>query len=250
MRADVWRVVCNAFGTILITILTYFLYQSNPRKAFFKGFFVDFKRPAIKLCAIVTALTAPIWALGFTLNRLFAQALFHFFELSVSSPIPQGQSTTVLVAGFVAAILIAPLFEEILFRGILMRQFSKKHSACAAIVGSALIFALVHPWQSMLYPLVFGLFTAVVVYKTDNLAYGVLLHVLCNAISLGFEYYERFSAPLPLLETVAAVIAALFVLICGIYAALRPKLLAPLKEAFGAIFISVPFLFLLLFFAA
>ena len=46
-------------------------------------------------------------------------------------------------------LLVAPVTEEILFRGIIVRGFEKNYTRRTAIVGSAVLFGMIHlnPWQ-------------------------------------------------------------------------------------------------------
>jgi len=47
------------------------------------------------------------------------------------------------------AVILAPVLEELLFRGLMLRGFLTHHSTAKAILGSALLFAVAHfnPWQ-------------------------------------------------------------------------------------------------------
>lgn len=82
-------------------------------------------------------------------------------------------------------VIIAPVLEEILFRGIIMKGMLNNHvKPATAIVISAAIFGLAHfnPWQfvgAMLLGLVLGL----VYYKTKSLLMSILLHAFNNLAS-------------------------------------------------------------------
>lgn len=72
-----------------------------------------------------------------------------------------------------------PLFEEILFRGVLYKFLFIKKGKVAAIVLTTLIFAIMHNDNFLFYFCV-GLFATVVRYKTSSLASSYILHVLWN----------------------------------------------------------------------
>lgn len=80
------------------------------------------------------------------------------------------------------AILAAPVFEEYIFRGLVLRGFEASLSPRRALVGSALLFALVHPLTSFLPVLVLGLATGLAFQRTGSLAAAVLTHALYNAL--------------------------------------------------------------------
>lgn len=105
----------------------------------------------------------------------------------------------------VMAVIMAPIFEEIVFRGIILKGLlNNKVSPLKAIVFSALIFGLVHgnPWQftgAFLLGLVLGL----VYYKTKSLLLPVLLHGFNNLVStlqMVFTDTESFSQVLKVPE--------------------------------------------------
>lgn len=99
---------------------------------------------------------------------------------------------------FVMAVMMAPIFEEIVFRGIIQKGLINKGiSPAKAILFSSLIFGLVHgnPWQfagAFLLGLVLGL----VYYKTKSLLLPILLHGFNNLMStlqMIFTDTESFS---------------------------------------------------------
>ncbi len=102
------------------------------------------------------------------------------------------------VALIIMTVILAPLLEEILFRGIIMKgMINNQVRPVTAILVSALIFGAVHfnPWQfagAFLLGLVLGL----VYYKTKSLLMPILLHAFNNLLSASMMMYsdsETFS---------------------------------------------------------
>lgn len=89
------------------------------------------------------------------------------------------------VAGFITVCLFAPIFEEILFRGILLRGLLQNRVHPIMAIGlSSLLFGFAHlnPWQFLgagLLGCVFGF----VYYQTKALWICILLHALNNSLS-------------------------------------------------------------------
>lgn len=89
------------------------------------------------------------------------------------------------VAGFITVCIIAPFFEEILFRGILLRGLLQQGTSPAiAVLLSSFLFGIAHlnPWQFMgagILGIVFGF----VYYRTKSLWICIFLHALNNTIS-------------------------------------------------------------------
>ena len=80
------------------------------------------------------------------------------------------------------AICIAPVLEEIVFRGVLM-TYLKKYGIKTAIIISSLFFGISHYNIYMVIPAFFiGIVLACVAYKY-SLKYSVLLHILMNIVA-------------------------------------------------------------------
>ena len=80
------------------------------------------------------------------------------------------------------AICIAPILEEVVFRGVLMTNL-KKYGIKTAIIISSLFFGISHYNIYMVIPAFFiGIVLACVAYKYSQ-KYSVLLHVLMNIVA-------------------------------------------------------------------
>ena len=88
------------------------------------------------------------------------------------------------VAKVIALVVIAPVAEEMLFRGLIFREFARRYSMRHAIFGSAALFALFHlnPWQAVVaFPI--GVIAAWLVLKTGSIIPGIVLHAALNFTS-------------------------------------------------------------------
>lgn len=93
-----------------------------------------------------------------------------------------------------AVIVLAPLAEEILFRGLILNRLKKSVSYNAAIVLSALAFAIFHGnlYQGI-YTFVFGLAVGYIVHRFSSLWYGVLMHFALNLMNILISLPSNFS---------------------------------------------------------
>lgn len=84
----------------------------------------------------------------------------------------------------ISACILAPLLEEVLCRGLMMRGMLTRMKPGRAIFWSALIFAVIHlnPWQSIPAFLI-GLFLGWVYWRTHCLWATIFLHCLNNSLS-------------------------------------------------------------------
>ncbi len=90
---------------------------------------------------------------------------------------------------FLSMVVLAPLCEEIIFRGIILDGLLKKYSPVIAIIVSSVLFGAVHlnPWQ-FVTGLVLGIFMGWVYYRTKNLTMAILMHAVANFTG----YVSRF----------------------------------------------------------
>lgn len=91
------------------------------------------------------------------------------------------------IYSFLSVVIAAPLFEEFLFRGILLDGLLKNYSPRKAIIISALLFGIVHlnPWQ-FIGAFFCGILMGWIYYRTKNIWYTVFYHFANNL--LGFVF--------------------------------------------------------------
>ena len=83
--------------------------------------------------------------------------------------------------------IFAPLFEEVIFRGIVFRGLLSSMPSWAAVLSSALLFALPHEMSS--WPLIFalGVGLALIYYRSGNLMISIWTHAGWNLLVLLFS---------------------------------------------------------------
>lgn len=88
-------------------------------------------------------------------------------------------------SSFLVTAIFAPIFEEWMCRGMVLRGLLTKMKPVWAIVLSALFFAIIHlnPWQA-LNAFVIGLVMGYIYYKTGSLLLTMLIHFVNNASSV------------------------------------------------------------------
>ena len=82
----------------------------------------------------------------------------------------------------VHAICVAPILEEIIFRGVIMNNL-KKYGIKTAIISNSILFGLSHYNIDMIIPAFFmGIVLSYVAYRY-SIKYSILMHILINMIS-------------------------------------------------------------------
>lgn len=150
----------------------------------------------------------------------------------------QGMTGGPFWSSFLLAAVFAPVFEEWLCRGMVLRGLLSRMKPAWAIVLSALFFALIHmnPWQA-LNAFVIGVVMGYVYYKTGSLLLTMLIHFVNNGIAVvlsqfpsleGADYWIDF---LPSGVYAAVYVAGVCALVAGLWAFHR----IPLQQERGNI---------------
>jgi membrane protease YdiL (CAAX protease family) len=96
------------------------------------------------------------------------------------------------IFSLVTAVIAAPIMEEILCRGIILKGLLKNYSPQKAILISAIFFGVIHlnPWQA-LPAFCGGLFLGWVFYKTQSVIPGMIIHATINATASVFLFLPK-----------------------------------------------------------
>ncbi len=129
----------------------------------------------------------------------FLSALsFHIFSDPVVSlfPIPESlkEMTSSLyrnpVISFVLIAVLAPLLEELLFRGVVLHGFLKNYRPSHAIIASALLFAIIHGNLAQgLGAFFIGLVIGWIYWKTQSIIPGIIIHFVNNAFAFSTSLF-------------------------------------------------------------
>lgn len=116
-----------------------------------------------------------------------------FFNLGIGSLGFEKQSSIFEIFGtdpfgvfiaVVVALLLAPIVEEVFFRGFVLQTLAKRISPFWGVVLTALIFASVHfEFQSIMPLLILSVVLNIIFVKTKSIWPGILFHVFNNTIS-------------------------------------------------------------------
>lgn len=99
----------------------------------------------------------------------------------------------------VTAVVFAPVFEELLFRGLILESLLRRHRRSLSVVVSSAIFAIVHFEPSVMFAaFVSGLVLGTIYLHTNSIFSTIILHSINNAIAYSlitlnldnFSYYH------------------------------------------------------------
>jgi membrane protease YdiL (CAAX protease family) len=132
--------------------------------------------------------------------------IVHNFILTLLGIDPQGKeifnifnSIKSPVWLFLAAVIVAPVVEEIFFRGFLFQGFRKRYGWLPALLLSSFIFAAAHLDLASLIPtFILGIILTYMYHRSNSLWPGIIFHFLINATStLAVYFITQFPGLIP-----------------------------------------------------
>ena len=121
-------------------------------------------------------------------SNLFGSALLRLMNestISNQSTINNLVQNSSLISSFFLLVLIAPICEEILCRGIIPKKIFRGKEKLGYLVG-AVVFALLHTPTNLPSLLIYGGMSTVLTwtaYRTERLEMSILLHMIVNGIA-------------------------------------------------------------------
>jgi membrane protease YdiL (CAAX protease family) len=95
--------------------------------------------------------------------------------------------------GYLTVGIAAPILEELIFRGLILKGLLQRYHAKKAIIWSAVIFGVIHlnPWQ-FVPAFIIGLFIGWIYWKTQSIWPGIVIHFVNNSFSfyVGYRFQD------------------------------------------------------------
>lgn len=147
---------------------------------------------AWRSAAIGLALAIPAWV-GVTLLANLSAAVLKALgvqqDTGIVDTVMQRGDPTVIV---LAVVLVAPIAEELFFRGVVYNAWEREHGTRFAVVGSAGLFALIHGSIFLLLPIfILGIGLALLYRSTRSLPATILMHAGFNAVTVTITLLVR-----------------------------------------------------------
>lgn len=123
--------------------------------------------------------------LGSIISSLIDTFLQSTFNITLENPVENILEGTPLWLIFIIVVLIGPIVEEFIFRGLIIDRI-RPYGELAAILFSGIIFGVFHGnFSQFFYSAAVGIVLAYIYIRTMKLVYPAILHMLFN-FSLGF----------------------------------------------------------------
>ena len=138
---------------------------------------------------------------------LWAEVLSRFEGFGLIEDLEQQDLVTLFQGGgdpiaigllVIAAVILAPIVEELIFRGCLYRFLKSQTTVLPAQIASGILFSMIH-WNLLSFlPLVLvGIFLARIYEKTGSILVAIWFHAFFNAFSLSMLFITNLSDVIP-----------------------------------------------------
>ena len=144
--------------------------------------------------------TIPIIILGLSISLFFNMLTINFQDKN-----PLINLNIILLISYV--VIIAPIFEELLFRYIALREARKNYQDKTAIIIISLIFALMHTdIITIIYTFLLGIILSYIYIKYKNIIYPITLHISANLMSIFIKEFNLTALIISIIFLVSTII--------------------------------------------
>ncbi|MFI3327759.1 MAG: CPBP family intramembrane glutamic endopeptidase [Rikenellaceae bacterium] len=162
-KTFVWAIISQPLTLIMVVLYRYY----RGGKAWVVKYSINGFNPTVLL-----------WGVLMLLSIVFVVEPLK--QLLPETQLPTGRGRFMLLS----LVCVAPLFEELLCRGIIMEAIRGKRGAWAACVISSLIFGVIHiEPQSMLNAFVIGLMLGYLYLRTNSIFAPIIMHSINNVLA-------------------------------------------------------------------
>jgi membrane protease YdiL (CAAX protease family) len=188
------QIVTFAVYATLVAVLCYsFRPPSRPPIALH---FTSVKDLVYALGATISLIS--VCALVYAFLGLFGGGFLHLLQqltaVATDAKRLQGQGSSAWIIAILRGCLLVPIFEEVLFRGLLLCWLNRHMRFTFALLIQAVLFAAMHVYPSALpYAFLAGIATGYVRRTTGSTVNTILMHVVNNLIflRLGMHFFGR-----------------------------------------------------------
>jgi len=210
-------------GLVLWMLVRFYKEEENPlvlselmEDAFFREEPVVVPKPVIVPRKIfVRAIILMIIGFRFIYDNTISYALVENIEMSEELVEAFDTLFSWPIYAIFSVVIIAPFYEELLFRKFLLGGLLKQTKPMTAIMVSSLFFALIHfNWLQGINAFVLGVIVGWIYYKTESIALCMFAHFVNNfyAMSLGIVQEMFLSEPIWVVNGVLCAIGILLMI--------------------------------------
>jgi len=192
--------VSFALGTFIyqgVVLVLVHIFLRQHEMSWSDGF--GFREPrlarTIFLGALVSILVLPVALSLAELTKRIIEAFGSSAQMQQPvKMVMEATSIRQLIVHGLAAVIFAPIVEEIIFRGVLYPAVKRYADPRTALWGVSLLFAMTHMNLTALIALtVLGIILTFLYETTRNLIAPIIAHSVFNAVNFAFMIFQRYS---------------------------------------------------------
>lgn len=106
-----------------------------------------------------------------------------------------GNSLIEWILLFLTLVVLAGLFEEMLFRGMLQNALEERMDITRAVISTAVVFSMIHFNPYWVVPIaILGVFLGVLAWKSNSIYPSAVVHAVNNAMALWINNWDEKNA--------------------------------------------------------
>ncbi len=239
-----WVFLISILSSLLVAVLAAFLFPSVTDSLLGSNLLTELAVVLPGLIFAVASRERLFDFLGFhkmKIGSVFMVGLFTFLSMplitlmNVFSQIWVENETLAMMESFhigsmpfwevsLSLVIIAPLFEEVICRGIFYQSYKRSGSAFKAMLLSALLFALLHMnFNQAAYAVVMGIMAVLLVEATGSLWSSIIYHGLINGSSCVIMYMnlkinpEVYSEPMEVTPDLLMYMIGAYIILTAVF---------------------------------
>ena len=181
--------VLNLFIGLFISIINPNLLSNQTMMTFFSAIWtyllplpIFIYKMTVKTFVICISITMFLMWIGNIMGVIITSGIGSLIQHEVANPINDVINNSGLVANLIIITTIAPIFEELIFRKLLIDR-TIKYGGTISVLLSGLLFAFFHGnLNQFFYAFLLGGFFAIIYIKTGQIKYTIGLHMIINFI--------------------------------------------------------------------
>lgn len=178
----------DIFEFLEVVLLVFFIYKfKNCRMDFKKQLKGIFSQISFKNILIIVVLN-----ILFSYGMIYVSQLVLYFIPDLYSVFTFSLATQSIgfVDSLLSVVILAPIVEELVFRGIIFNKINEYFSLTAAVLVSSFLFGISHEFGGMFSAFIFGVCMVILYLKTSNILVPIFAHFLNNLLSETIYYLD------------------------------------------------------------
>jgi len=175
---------------IIAIVISFGIYSYFNKKPFTQ---LKLKKINVSYVIIAILLFIPVMGLSNFIVDMVLKIFPNGYSAYVDTIIKPMENTPILIL-ILGVGIIAPIVEELIFRGFIFSRLRNAFSIWSAIIIQGVFFAIFHGnIIQMSYAFFIGIILGILVYKSNSLYPAIILHILNNTMSVFSDFnFDNF----------------------------------------------------------